>query len=199
MLSINPYKAVDDLYSNDVIDAYMSESMHDQLPHLFAFGLFIFVDVALIHNILLCDAEHSIFPFFYFYCSANEAYQSLVNTKVTQKILLTGDSGAGKTESAKYILKFLCHTKSSSKIRDKIVAADTLLEAFGNARTSNNDNSSRFCKLTQVKDFRSYCIVLIWCFYDMTILCYLMCISTAISSSFQHGFLVIYLKAAAFV
>lgn len=89
MLSINPYKAVDDLYLNDVIDAYMSESMHDQPPHLFAFGLFIFAHVALIHNILLCDAEHSIFPFFYFYCSANKAYQSLVNTKVTQNILLT--------------------------------------------------------------------------------------------------------------
>lgn len=64
--------------------------------------------------------------------------------------MLLGESGAGKTEAARIVLQFLVLVSSddfeAKLIKDRLVQANTLLEAFGNAKTLKNDNSSRFVR-----------------------------------------------------
>lgn len=75
---------------------------------------------------------------------ADSAIHDLKNTKKSQSIIVTGVSGAGKTESTKQLLKYL----SDSEI--ELTHANPILEAFGNAKTSENNNSSRFGKYIEV-------------------------------------------------
>lgn len=75
-----------------------------------------------------------------------EAYKNLKCLKKNQPIIITGVSGSGITESGKHILDFLCQVKSDSQN----VAAVPIFDAFGNARTRANSNSSRYCKLVEV-------------------------------------------------
>ncbi|XP_062516567.1 myosin-IIIb-like [Corticium candelabrum] len=86
------------------------------------------------------------------YYVADATYQMMQETGRNQCCVISGESGAGKTESAKYVIKQLielCHGKTS--LEQKIIQVNPLLEAFGNAQTIMNDNSSRFGKYIQLK------------------------------------------------
>ncbi|XP_070398919.1 unconventional myosin-XV [Nothobranchius furzeri] len=83
---------------------------------------------------------------------ANAAYSKMMDAKQNQVIIISGESGSGKTEATKLVLRYLTaiHHKSSLAQQIEILEAAPLLESFGNAKTVRNDNSSRFGKFIEV-------------------------------------------------
>ncbi|KAK2155486.1 hypothetical protein NP493_2068g00002 [Ridgeia piscesae] len=86
------------------------------------------------------------------YWTVDHAYRQMTDTTKNQVILISGESGAGKTESTKLVVKHLTHICQStmSNLHDRIVKVNPLLEAFGNAQTVMNQNSSRFGKFVEL-------------------------------------------------
>ncbi|KAK1391255.1 Myosin-2 [Heracleum sosnowskyi] len=85
------------------------------------------------------------------YAIADTAYSEMIRDEVNQSLIISGESGAGKTETAKIAMQYLgALGGGSGGIEEKIFQTSTILEAFGNAKTSRNDNSSRFGKLTEI-------------------------------------------------
>lgn len=70
----------------------------------------------------------------------------------SQSIVISGITGSGKTESTKHVIDYLCHFTGGIFDRKTIIDANPILEAFGNAKTTGNTNSSRFNKLLEVSD-----------------------------------------------
>eukprot|EP01071_Lankesteria_metandrocarpae_P013321 Lankesteria_metandrocarpae@DN704_c0_g1_i1.p1 len=90
------------------------------------------------------------------FMTASTAYQGLCSSELCQTILISGESGAGKTESTKFVMKLLALAGSKdwtnrSQIEEQVLQSNPLLEAFGNARTLRNDNSSRFGKFIEMQ------------------------------------------------
>ena len=88
---------------------------------------------------------------------AEGSYQGLMNNSKNQSILITGESGAGKTENTKKVIAYFASIGASAKkkpgdvgLEDKIVQTNPVLEAWGNAKTVRNDNSSRFGKFIRI-------------------------------------------------
>lgn len=94
---------------------------------------------------------------------AEESFQDLLTDRVNQSIIITGESGAGKTEATKLILSYLAkaskgfngpeedlqrqkHSQTQNLIERQVLDSNPLLESFGNAKTFKNNNSSRFGK-----------------------------------------------------
>ena len=93
---------------------------------------------------------------------AEASFRTMVNERASQSILVSGESGAGKTETAKQIMHYLAHMggraevgegadEGARPVEQKVLESNPLLEAFGNAKTVRNDNSSRFGKFIEIQ------------------------------------------------
>ncbi|XP_029446270.1 myosin-9 [Rhinatrema bivittatum] len=128
---INPYKNLP-IYSEDIVEMYKGKKRHEMPPHIYAI--------------------------------TDTAYRSMMQDREDQSILCTGESGAGKTENTKKVIQYLAHVASSHKskkdqgeLERQLLQANPILEAFGNAKTVKNDNSSRFGKFIRINfDVNSY-------------------------------------------
>ena len=85
------------------------------------------------------------------YDIANDSYDEMLFDGKHQSILISGESGAGKTEATKHCLKFWAKVAGSKNgVEERLIQANPVLEAFGNAKTIRNNNSSRFGKWQEV-------------------------------------------------
>jgi len=119
-IAVNPFKGLN-IYSNDVVDSYKQAKDPSQLPpHVFGIGA--------------------------------DAFGHLVDDRKSQAVLISGESGAGKTESTKLVLLYISEVANSGEagFEDKILEINPILEAFGNAKTVRNNNSSRFGKWIEI-------------------------------------------------
>uniref|UniRef100_A0A8C1VRD3 Myosin, heavy chain 14, non-muscle n=1 Tax=Cyprinus carpio TaxID=7962 RepID=A0A8C1VRD3_CYPCA len=126
---INPYKNLP-IYTESIIEMYRGKKRHEMPPHIYAIS--------------------------------EAAYRSMLQDREDQSILCTGESGAGKTENTKKVIQYLAHVASSHKsgtlgrpkdsgeLERQLLQANPILEAFGNAKTVKNDNSSRFGKFIRI-------------------------------------------------
>ncbi|KAL4186087.1 hypothetical protein AMTRI_Chr09g12470 [Amborella trichopoda] len=85
------------------------------------------------------------------YAIADLAIREMMRDEVNQSIIISGESGAGKTETAKIAMQYLAALGGGSGIEYEILQTNPILEAFGNAKTLRNDNSSRFGKLIEIQ------------------------------------------------
>ncbi|XP_051776097.1 myosin-10 isoform X3 [Erpetoichthys calabaricus] len=138
---INPYKNLP-IYTESIVEMYRGKKRHELPPHIYAIS--------------------------------EAAYRSMLQDREDQAILCTGESGAGKTENTKKVIQYLAHVASShkaantggsrkelqlelprptstqAKLERQLLQANPILEAFGNAKTVKNDNSSRFGKFIRI-------------------------------------------------
>ncbi|KAL3635819.1 Myosin-1 [Castilleja foliolosa] len=84
------------------------------------------------------------------YAITDIAMREMIRDEVNQSIIISGESGAGKTETAKIAMQYLAALGGGSGIEYEILKTNPILEAFGNAKTLRNDNSSRFGKLIEI-------------------------------------------------
>ncbi|KAG4987023.1 hypothetical protein JHK86_034714 [Glycine max] len=85
------------------------------------------------------------------YAMADAAYNEMMRDEANQSIIISGESGSGKTETAKIAMQYLAALGGGcSGIENEVLLTNFILEAFGNAKTSRNDNSSRFGKLIEI-------------------------------------------------
>lgn len=95
------------------------------------------------------------------YATSTDAYRCLTSRNRNQSVLVSGESGAGKTETVKILMDHLAYIagKSDDRTVGKLLRANPLLESFGNAKTVRNDNSSRFGKFSQLEFNDFYVLV----------------------------------------
>ncbi|XP_069817480.1 unconventional myosin-Ih isoform X3 [Dendropsophus ebraccatus] len=122
LVSVNPYKNLE-LYTQQQMELYQGVNFIELPPHIYAV--------------------------------ADNAYRVMCTERNNHFILISGESGSGKTETSKKILQYLAMacptTEKLHTIRDRLLLSNPVLEAFGNAKTLRNDNSSRFGKYMDVQ------------------------------------------------
>jgi len=122
LVSVNPFKMIDGLYTSEMMSKYRSVPDKAALsPHVYA--------------------------------TAATAYSNMVGSKKDQVCVISGESGAGKTEAAKRFVQQLVNVSQGAEfegLEEKLLELNPVLEAFGNAKTKFNNNSSRFGKYTSV-------------------------------------------------
>ncbi|KAK3527272.1 hypothetical protein QTP86_018619 [Hemibagrus guttatus] len=128
--TVNPYKWLP-VYDAEVVAAYRGKKRMEAPPHIFSVS--------------------------------DNAYQFMLTDRENQSVLITGESGAGKTVNTKRVIQYFATVamqsdkkkeatsgKMQGSLEDQIIAANPLLEAYGNAKTVRNDNSSRFGKFIRI-------------------------------------------------
>jgi len=123
LVSVNPYRDLN-LYTEYHLKKYQGANFYESPPHVYAIS--------------------------------DNVYRSMRNESRDQCILISGESGSGKTEASKHILQHLsvCSAGGDDKkqhIKDQLLKSNPILEAFGNAKTHRNDNSSRFGKYMDIQ------------------------------------------------
>eukprot|EP00281_Chroomonas_sp_CCMP1168_P033468 CAMPEP_0206237434 /NCGR_PEP_ID=MMETSP0047_2-20121206/14268_1 /ASSEMBLY_ACC=CAM_ASM_000192 /TAXON_ID=195065 /ORGANISM="Chroomonas mesostigmatica_cf, Strain CCMP1168" /LENGTH=572 /DNA_ID=CAMNT_0053661879 /DNA_START=38 /DNA_END=1752 /DNA_ORIENTATION=- len=121
LVCMNPWQDLG-LYEQHILKQYRGKPLHAVPPHVFAI--------------------------------AECAFSNLQAHRKDQTILVSGDSGSGKTESTKFMMQYLAnvahHTAVTANTEHQVLQCNPVLEAFGNAKTLRNDNSSRFGKYIDI-------------------------------------------------
>mmetsp|Transcript_4423 Transcript_4423/g.6614 ORF Transcript_4423/g.6614 Transcript_4423/m.6614 type:complete len:1127 (-) Transcript_4423:97-3477(-) len=85
---------------------------------------------------------------------ADDTHTQMINKKENQCVIISGESGSGKTETSKLIMRYISavsgHSKEVKEVKDKMLSSNPILESFGNAKTVMNNNSSRFGKYMEI-------------------------------------------------
>lgn len=126
VVSVNPYEKLP-LYTHAVIEEYRSRNIYELPPHIYAV--------------------------------TDDAYRSMRDKNLDQCIIISGESGAGKTEASKVIMQYVAEVSGKGqdidRVKEQLLQSNPVLEAFGNAKTTRNDNSSRFGKYMDIEfDFK---------------------------------------------
>lgn len=123
LISVNPFKEIKGLYLDRTLKDYKGKYRYELPPHVYA--------------------------------TADDMYRSMLSERENQCVIISGESGAGKTEASKKIMQFVAAVSGSSPavqhVKDVILESNPLLEAFGNAKTIRNNNSSRFGKYMEIQ------------------------------------------------
>ncbi|KAK9131389.1 hypothetical protein Sjap_011876 [Stephania japonica] len=124
LIAVNPFTKLPHLYNIHMMEQYKGASFGELSPHVFAV--------------------------------ADAAYRAMMNETRSQSILVSGESGAGKTETTKLIMQYLTYVGGRASgddrtVEQQVLESNPLLEAFGNAKTVRNDNSSRFGKFVEIQ------------------------------------------------
>ncbi|CAK8532147.1 unnamed protein product [Lathyrus sativus] len=124
LIAVNPFRRLPHLYDSHMMEQYKGAAFGELSPHLFAV--------------------------------ADTCYRAMMNENGSQSILVSGESGAGKTETTKMLMRYLAFMGGRSNtegrtVEQQVLESNPVLEAFGNAKTVKNNNSSRFGKFVEIQ------------------------------------------------